>query len=349
MPRTFLAGSRSARILLVALPLALCAPTPALAQAEGCDTPYTSLMIAEDLGVMTMALRELNEADFNLAGARMDAGLPCMTEAMPVAAYASAFRFLGAWRYLTGDIDIGTRWFRTSLEVDPAFAWDVNDLPPGHPMREAFESERAMAGQAAVAVDGMVLDPPGGTEILVDGRPLEAARLTTGRPHLVQVVETATRVVRQAWIIEGNALPEDLMITQAEADARAAALAEAQGEGGKRSRKDRDRSVATTTASSATDDPFAVQAVRRVRPAAKTPLLVAGAAGIVASGVVYGLSFPAHDRFEAATTTDELLAAQSATNTLVIASGATLAVGLGLGVVGVQLDGHPGLVLGRRF
>jgi hypothetical protein len=344
---------RSARPSLawLALPaLLLVAPAPALAQAEGCDTPYTSAMIAEDLGVMTMALRELDEAAFNQSGARMDQGLPCMTEAMPVAAYASAFRFLGAWRYLTGDADIGTRWFRTALEVDPAFAWDVNDLPPGHPMREAFESERAMAGQAPASIDGKVLDPPGGTEILLDGRPLDEARLTTGRPHLVQVVETATRVVRKAWVIEGNALPDELLITEAEAQARAAALAEAEGKGGKERKKDRDKAVATTTSSgSASGDMFAVQEVRRVRPVAKTPLLVAGAAGIVASGVVYGLSFPAHDRFEAATTTDELLAAQSATNTLVIASGATLAVGLGLGVVGVQLDGHPGLVLGRRF
>lgn len=343
-------GPSLARLMLAGLLLAAATPTSARAQGAGCDAPYTSSMIAEDLGVMTMALRELDEAAFNRAGARMDLGLACMTEAMPVAAYASAFRFLGAWRYLTGDADIGVRWFRTALEVDPAFAWDVNDLPQGHPMREAFESERAMAGQAATSLEGMVLDPPAGTQILLDGRPMTEARLTSGRPHLIQVVETATSVVREAWLIDGTAMPDSLLITQQEADARAAALAEAEGKGkGSKGDKKGRTAVATTSATGSGDDPFAVQSVRRVRPVAKTPLLVAGAAGIVASGVVYGLSFPAQDRFEAATTTDELLAAQSATNTLVIASGATLAVGLGLGVVGIQLDGSPGLVLGRRF
>lgn len=322
--------------------------SPAWAQGS-CDTPYTSGMASEDLGVMTLALRDLDEAAFNRAGARMDGGLPCMTEALPVAAYASAYRFLGAWRYLTGDKDLGSRWFRTALEVDPAFSWDINDLPQGHPLRDAFDGERAMAGQAPVPIDGMVLDPPAGAEILVDGRTLSTAALTSGRPHLVQVVDSATRAVREGWLIEGNALPESLLITQAEAAARAAALAEVDGKGGKKkkTRSSDAATVATTTATS--DDPFAVQSVRRVRPVAKTPLLITGAAGIVASGVVYGLSFPAHQRFEEAGTTEELLAAQTAANTLVIASGATLAVGLGLGIVGIQLDSAPGLVLGRRF
>ncbi len=319
---------------------------PGRAQAA-CDTPYTAAMASEDLGAMTVALRELDEATFTSAGARMDAGLPCLTERLPESAQAAAYRFLGAWKYLEGDKDIGSRWFRTALEVDPAFAWDINDLPPGHPIRDAFEGERAIAGQPPVAIDGMVLDPPEGTEIYMDGSPLTRAAATTGRPHLVQVVVADDTRVKEGWLINGNELPESLLITEAEAQAREAALAAAANDGKKpKKKKERD---ALTTVSASGGDPFAVQTVRRVRPKAKTPLLITGAVGVVASGVIYGLSFPAHQRFEEATTTDDLLQAQTAANTLVIASGATLAVGMGIGIVGIQLDSSPGLVLGRRF
>lgn len=330
---------------LVALGLAA-APLAARAQ---CDTPYTATMASEDLGQMTLALRNLDEATFNRAGARMDAGLPCLTELLPVPAYASAFRFLGAWHYLSGEKDTGARWFRTALEVDPGFAWDVNDLPQGHPIREAFDGERAIAAQPPIAVDGMVLDPPAGAEIYLDGSVLEKAEATSGRPHLVQVVDTGQRSVRQGWLIDGAALPDEVLITEDEASARAAAAAAAQDDDKRKGRRKSEQdSVATVVASG--DDPYAVQTVRRVRPRAKTPLLVTGAVGIVASGVLYGLSFPAHADFDAATTTDELLQAQTATNTLVIASGATLAVGMGIGIVGIQLDSAGGgLVLGRRF
>lgn len=336
--------------------LALCTialAVPGIARAE-CETPYTSAMVAEDLGAMTLALRDLDEETFAQAGARMDAGLACLDELLPQTALASAYRLLGAWHYLAGDKDLGTRWFRTALEVDPAFSWDVNDLPPGHPIRDAFEGERAIAAQPPVPIDGMMLSPPEGTEVYMDGARLQAAKATTGRPHLVQLVVEGSRHVQQGWIVDGNELPESILISEEEAIARAAALAAAEEGGRKKKKKDkRDATASTGTAVATTsggdDDPFAVQTVRRVRPKAKTPLLITGAVGIVASGVVYGLSFPAHQAFDEATTTDELLQAQAATNTLVIASGATLAVGVGLGVVGIQLDSSPGLVFGRRF
>ncbi len=340
---------RTVALVLCSTALAL----PGVAHA-GCATPYTSAMVSEDLGAMTLALRDLDEATFSKAGERMDAGLACLDETLPQTALASAYRFLGAWRYLTGDKDLGTRWFRTALEVDPAFAWDVNDLPPGHPIRDAFEGERAIAAQPAVPIDGMMLSAPEGTVVYMDGAPLQAAKATTGRPHLVQLVVEGERQVQEGWIVDGGELPESILITEEEAIARAAALAAAADEGKKKKKKkDKDATAdvgpAVATTGGSGDDPFAVQTVRRVRPKAKTPLLITGAVGIVASGVVYGLSFPAHKGFEDATTTDELLQAQTATNTLVIASGATLAVGVGLGVVGIQLDSAPGLVFGRRF
>lgn len=340
---------RSAALLApVLFASTLLASAPAAAQSE-CELPYTANMASEDLGLMTVALRNLDEVSFARAGERMNAGLPCLTEPLPVAAFASAYRFLGAWHFLSGDKDTGTRWFRTALEVDPVFTWDVNDLPQGHPIREAFEGERAIAAQPAVEIDGMALDPPQGYVIFMDGRPLEEPAATSGRPHIVQVIDADRTAVKQGWLVNGNELPEDILITEEEAQARAAAAAAAAEGDRKKGRKKKDKDQDTTTVASATD-PYAVQTVSRTRPRAKTPLLVTGAVGIVASGVIYGLSFPAHQRFEGATTTDELLEAQTATNTLVIASGATLAVGMGIGIVGIQLDSSGGgLLLGSRF
>ncbi|NOY26095.1 MAG: hypothetical protein GXP62_09505 [Oligoflexia bacterium] len=337
---------RLAPLLLAAVLVLVLPGTEAWAQAE-CETPYTVRMASDDLGVMTLALRNLDEDAFNKSGVRMDAGLPCMTVALPVAAMASAYRFLGAWRYLTGDKDTGTRWFRTAIELDPSYVWDVNDLPLSHPLRAAYEGEIAMAGQPPVVIDDMVLDPPPGTELLVDGRPLHEPALTMGRPHLLQLVEAGSQDVREAWMIDGNAVPDRYLISTKEAAQRAAALAEVDGKG-RKNKKPKNKSADLARAAAA-DDPYAVRSVTAIRPRAKTPLLVTGAVGILASGVVYGMSYPARKRFDQATTTDDLLVAQSATNALVIASGATLAVGMGVGIVGLQLNGHPGLVIGRRF
>lgn len=341
-PARSLVGALVASALVVLL-----CDAPAYAFGD-CAEPYTAAKVQEDLGSMTVALRELDETAFTSAGERMDAGLPCLDAALPVAAYATAYRLLGSWRYITGDQDVATRWFRTAIEVDGSFAWDVNDLPEGHPMRRAYDGERAIAAQAPVAVRDMVLDPAAGAEVLVDGRPLTTPALTTGRPHLIQVVDSQTRQVRQGWLIDGNAIPAEILITQAEADARVLALAEAEGKGKKKD-KDKGKSATVNSTSVNEADVFAVQTVKRTRPLAKTPLLITGAAGIVASGVIYGMTFPAHKQFEDATTTNGLLTAQTATNTLVIAAGATLAVSAGLGIVGIRLDSSPGLVLGRRF
>ena len=70
---------------------------------------------------------------------------------------------------------------------------------------------------------------------------------------------------------------------------------------------------------------------------------------MVGSGALYALSYMSHQDFEAATTTDAMLAAQKKTNMLVIASGSVLALGVGAGYVGVSLDTGPGWFIGARF
>jgi outer membrane biosynthesis protein TonB len=92
-----------------------------------------------------------------------------------------------------------------------------------------------------------------------------------------------------------------------------------------------------------------VVTVQRVRPVMKTPLLLLGGASLLGAGGTYAASYLMHQRFEAATTTDEANQLKTSTNALVIASGGIAVLGVGLGYWGVLLDGGVGLGLHRRF
>jgi hypothetical protein len=96
-------------------------------------------------------------------------------------------------------------------------------------------------------------------------------------------------------------------------------------------------------------DDYAVVKVARIRPPAKTPLMITGGAVALGAGALYGASFATRARFDAATTSAEMDRYRGLTNTLVVASGATLAIGLGVEYAGIILDGRPGLQLRARF
>ncbi len=97
------------------------------------------------------------------------------------------------------------------------------------------------------------------------------------------------------------------------------------------------------------EDEYAVQTVKRVRPKAKTPLMIAGGVAALGAGGLYGASFATRAKFDAASTEEEMLKYRSSTNALVIASGVTLALGLGVEYTAIILDGNPGMMLRGRF
>ena len=76
------------------------------------------------------------------------------------------------------------------------------------------------------------------------------------------------------------------------------------------------------------------------------------AGGVVALGSagIYAASFSTRAKFDVATTTADLERYQQLTNTLVIASGATLLVGLGVEYAGIMLGAQPnGIRMSGRF
>ena len=307
---------------------------PAVARAD-CPAPYPLSSLAADLGAMQTSLRSLDEAAFKAAGERVSAGLSCMAQPAPPAVYASTYRLLGAWHHLGGDAAEAARWFRTAVELDPAFDWDVQDFEVRHPIRILY-GEQSDDPRNPVPVAGRSLRVPPGTRLLLDGRPLAEAAATPNRPHLVQQVGD-DRAVRASWLISGNAFPD--LLLGAPTGGERPRVAPREGTGVPPAPK--------ATGARTTEEGIVI--VQRARPPLKTPLLVAGGAGLAGAGALYATSLAARRRFDEAATTGEVTAARARTNALVIASAGTAALGVGFGWWGILLDDGFGLGLAGRF
>lgn len=307
-----------------------------LAHAE-CEAAYTSDAMLGDIQVMATALQAKDAAILKTRGEVLQAGLVCLREPMPPALYATVYRMLGVAAFENGEPKLADKWFHSALELDPTHEWDIMDVPPGTPLFQAYSAARR-ASVEVVQIEGMVLNAPAGSKLLIDGRPLEAAAATPGRFHLVQQVSTSNGAVRASWLVTGNEIPSQLLIAESLSRNEVKEAEQEQEQAGKGRRKDEEVLAGGYTESEVT-------AIARERPRAKVPLLAAGGVGLLAAGGIYAASFSTQSQFNQATTTEDLLAAQQLTNTLVIASGGALLMGAGVGVWGVVIDdgGTPGL------
>ncbi|MFH1465549.1 MAG: hypothetical protein ABIO70_14275 [Pseudomonadota bacterium] len=348
------------RTLLCALAFTL-AMGPAVARAE-CAATYPLTTMAKDLGLMQSALRNLDEEGFRAAAERLKAGMPCMANPAPAQVYATAYRLLGAEYYLEGDTEQAEAWFRTAIELDRDFVWDVRDFDVSHPIRQSYEGQAWAAVTDPALIEGQELHLPASGRLIMDGRPLDKPAATPRRPHVIQQIG-AENTIANTWIIEGNGFPAALLQPISnEPEVAAATLviddkpskdkdkpkkekkpkrgAEPSGEG----------ATAQASAGNTTATPFDdIHVVDRVRPPMKTPLLLLGGAGLLGAGGAYAASYLMHQKFEAATTTDDANQLQATTNALVIASGGIAVLGVGLGYWGVLLDGGVGLGYHRSF
>ncbi len=325
---------------------------PQVSQAA-CKTPYPLQTLARDLGLMQSSLRNLDEQGFRDAGARLKQGMQCMEAPAPAAVYATAYRLLGALYHLEGDVVQSEAWFRTALELDPGFVWDVRDFDVGHPIRVSFEAIASDLDTDAATVEGKKIRQPKTGRLIMDGRPLMEPEATLGRPHMVQEISPDNKVVN-TWVFEGNTFPDQLVkpdFDEPEDAGPALVIAEEPTKEKRRKNKDHDdapvvESTPSPTPSGPMDD---VVMVERIRPPMKTPLLVMGGVGLLGAGGTYAASFMMRQRFEESTTTDQANQLRATTNALVLASGGVAVVGLGLGYWGVLLDGGYGIGVHGRF
>lgn len=381
----------------------------------GCSAAYTGPALVKDLGSVQTALRNLDDSAFAASGKALEAGLPCLDQTAPPQMYASAYRYVGAVHFLVLNDPAGARrWFRSSLELDPNYQWDAQELDLNNPMRALWEAQRADAPAEGTRLEGKELDVPSGSVALLDGRPLVEPRATPDRPHLLQFAVTGSRHADQTYLIDGNAFPADVL-----KDEVVAAVAEADPKAAKKGKESVPRAASTKepavkaqtvekpaakvakaepvekaepAAKTAKPEPVEKAAkaepppkaepaqktakaepvekapkvesrsvsvasdgtqhlvVQRTRPKEKTPLLLVSGVGIAAAAGLYAYSWKVQEDFNAATTTADLERLQASNHAFVIASGASLLVGVGVGYWGVILDGNTvGFRVGGQF
>lgn len=271
-----------------------------------CEGPYSRGELAADLGRAQTALRAMEDAPFGDAAHTLRDRLACLDTVFPAGTYASVYRTVGAAAWLVdGDEAEARRWFRVALEVDPRYDWDAGEVPLNHPMRLAWDELKAQPAVVPTLADPPVLGEGAWT---LDGRNLSRPAATPDRPHLLQ--REMGGAVR-TWRMDGATFPADALAIPAVA--------------------------ATPTPAPESDRGFQSVEIKRERPPAQIPLILAGAVGLVAAGGAYGASFGTHASFDSATTTAGVENAASLTNALVIAAGGLAAGGVGVAVIGFSL------------
>ncbi len=312
------------------------------ADAGVCAEDYTGDDFLDDMTTAQSALRSGDDYSFINAVTSLQGGLDCLSEALPPRVLASAYRMIGAQIVLEGDTADGQRWFRTALELDPTFRWDISEFSQEGTdalVRDAWNAELGTSHEQQT-LSGVGLSAGGG-RLLLDGREIRAPQAALARYHLLQLLGEGG-AVEQAWVIEGNDFPDEVLGSDSSAAPVADRGADEEPEEGRRERtqrEPRERRQKDAIGSAG------VISVERNRPPLKIPAMVVGGLGLAAGGGLYAMSFGAAGDFESATTEAALLDARSRANTLVLASAALTAAGAGLGTWGVLMDGGPALGL----
>jgi hypothetical protein len=198
------------------------------------------------------------------------------------------------------------------LELEPSFSWDAKEFLQSNPIHQAFEQQRIIASVEEEYVPHRVFSIPENTALYLDGRALRWPAATPERPHVLLLVDANTKEAQGRYLLNGNEFREELLV-EGEPDL-------------------------TIYDESEVEDMFVVKKVTRMKPRAKVPLVIAGSTFALASGGLYGYTFKLNQDFNASTNTQEMEEIQSKNNSYVIASGALLGVGLGLGYTGVLID-----------
>jgi hypothetical protein len=283
-------------------------PRPSWAVCDG--RSYKADQVVADLQTMTQALFDKDNEIMMSVGARMSKDILCMRSPAPPKVFAATYRNIGIYYHLSGNASEAERWFRTSLEIEPGFQWGADELSQENPVRISFEQQRLIASASAEPLEDMGLSLPEGTVLYLDGIPLRNPVATRDRPHILYLVTASNKQVQASYLIDGNTFP--------------AVLVE---EGG------------PASAAGDEEDLFAVRTVKRVRPPAKTPLLISGGTVLAGALGIYATTYKTNSDFDAAKTTEDMLAIQRKNNGMVIASGFTMVAGIGIGYTGVMLHG----------
>ena len=335
----------------VVLLAGLFAVLPASAQAA-CDTPYTTDNLLNDLVNAEDAIRRYDAELAKGTAQSLEKGIGCMNELIPSMMIDRVYRAIGGGLVLGSDAANGMKWFRTAAQLNPTFEYGLEDLDADHSLRFVYDQARREADAQPDTVDMNLAE---GSWTL-DGRTLTAPEARGNRFHLLQRDFSGVN----SWVIDGSAFPEDVLVAPVVAEVepedpkkakktkepKAPKEKPAKAEKPAKEPKPKPEKVAKAPKSAAGTSSSGAVVLQRERPPEKTPLMIAGGVLIAGAGGLAYWSTMARTDFENADNSDDVQAAYDLNRALVVASGATLAVGLGVGIWGIVLDSGP--VIGPR-
>lgn len=325
-----------------------------VARAAECTDPYPLDAMLEDLVAVETFLRNGDDALAGEAGAKLEAGFPCMPEVVPRMIVGRAIRAMASGLVASGEVEKAEDWFRTAAELEQSFDFGLEDMPESHPIRDVYSAAKSSSSGEEVLVAGATLAT--GTAYL-DGRKLLEPKARLDRWHLFQFDAGSGA---KTWLIEGNDFPDEVLVL---------AAPPVVGRNGKTKELKTPKPApvvaapvpavpmpAARTPKPAMPPPVtppsarpgrtftdtgnqSTMVVERQRPWEKTPLLVGGGTIVAGGAAVYYASYVARQKFDETNDVDELEPLQSRVNRLAIASMAILAVGAGTVTWGVILDG----------
>lgn len=293
--------------------LALVRPAAAQVDAGLCKTGFDAADWAVRLGSVEDAFAgaEIETARGLLDNTRAQAR--CLERVIEPALLARTAHALSILAFFDQDETGVVRWARLALEADPNADWPAF-LPETHPLREQEVDETELVGPM-----DLVLVPPAGGSVWLNGRRLDKPRARSEVPGLLQVVDGDDRVVDTAWI-DGGAFPEQWL-----------------GEPG---------SVAVAPAP-APKEPKEPKEKKSGGPSVGR--LIAGGAIAAASGTLYAVGAAMQPGLDRAGTEAELAGARSRINLMVMGSGALAAGAVGLSASAFVSTEGAGLRLSTRF
>ncbi len=321
--------------------------------AAACPAPYTVDSLLADLMATEAAVQGKDAGAGGTGAGKLESGLPCLDVTLPRPIAGRAYRAIGGGFVVAGDATKGGDWLRTAAELEPTYAYGVEDLPMGHPVRDVYDASKLASGG-----DEVVVGTPTG-ELYVDGRKVTEAKARPDRPHVVQL-KSANGV--QGWLIVGAAFPPE--VVPAVSGSRPDKVPPGKVAADKP--KPTDKPPKPEKPPKGADEPVAeakppkppkntttvgsdgVAMVGRKRPWEKTPLLIGGAAIVLGGASVYGLSYLTRQDFDAATSIDDVELLRTRTNTYFVASLAVIGVGVGTVTWGAILA-EPGPLAGVHF
>ncbi len=182
---------------------------PSLALAEPCEAPYNVDGLLGDLVTVEGFLRGGDDAAAGEAAKKMEAGLACMDEVLPGMIAGRALRAVAAGLYAGGDVERGTSWFKTAVEIEPTFEYGLEDMAADHPARSTYMDLR----DGGSGGDPVKLERELKGTVYLDGRKMSSAKARAERLHLLQVDDSGV----QSFIINGSEYPEEALVPLASA------------------------------------------------------------------------------------------------------------------------------------